>query len=242
MSEIPASITEATEQAMASTEAAISAGMMRLQVEMAIPELKHQPIAHQFLSVFETLGLRVRVYFPDAGAAALAKRDWDNPDFSIRGIGERVEQLSPEDEAILIVSPSAVEVEAVEQVCQQALDRPVVLLNPQLENIATIGIGYAGRQLRERFLSTLETVYHLRPLEGAVVLHRYPEPWQVWLTEDENGEDSLLAELAQRPSGEELDRLLYGEVDADTSSEPTVKPKKRGLLGELQQFLKALSQ
>ena len=236
MSDIPASITEATEQAMAATEAAIASGLTRIQVEMVIPELKQQPIARQFLQVFETLGLQVRVYFPDAGAAALAKRDWGNPDFAIRGIGERVGDLSADDGAILIVCPSAVEVEAVEKVCQQALDRPVVLLNPQLENIATIGIGYAGRQLRERFLSTLETAYHVRPLEGVVVLRRYPAPWQIWQGE-ENAQE-LVTELNQKPSGEQIDRIIYGETEDETAA----KPPKRGLLAELQQFFRALSQ
>ncbi|MEO1591163.1 MAG: DUF1995 family protein [Cyanobacteria bacterium J06632_22] len=238
MSEIPASLTEATDQAMAATQAAIAAGIGRIQVEMVIPELKQQPIARQFLQVFQDLNLKVRVYFPDAGAAALAKRDWDNPEFEIRGITERVSPLSDEDEAILIVSPSAVEVEAVEQVCQNALDRPVILLNPQLENIATIGIGYAGRQLRDRFLSTLESAYHFRPLEGAAVLRQYPGPWQVWRSDHDQPE--LITEMATKPSGEQLDRILYEEADAEAPT--ATQPRKRGLLAELQQFLKALSQ
>ena len=239
MTDIPASLDETTQQAMAATQAAIAAGVTRLQIEMVIPELKQQPIACQFLQVFEDLGLKVRVYFPDAGAAALAKRDWDSPELEIRGISERVSPLSPEDEAVLIVSPSAVEVESVEKVCQTAADRPVVLLNPQLENIATIGIGYAGRQLRERFLNTLESVYYFRPLEEAAVLHQYPTPWQVWHSQD--GAYELLTEMATKPSGEQLDRLLYGETEAEAAP-ATVRPKKRGLLAELQQFLKALSQ
>ncbi|MEO0540339.1 MAG: DUF1995 family protein [Cyanobacteria bacterium P01_A01_bin.105] len=243
---IPTSLTEVTEQAMQATQAAIAAGITRLQIEMVMPELQQQPIAHQFLGVFETLGLRVRVYFPDAGAAALAKRDWGNPDFVIRGITERASQPTDEDEAILIVSPSSVEVAAVEQVCQQALDRPVVLLNPQLENIATIGIGYAGRQLRERFLSTLESVYYFRPLEGALVLRRYPEPWQVW--QGDEGSQEQVAALPQRPNGEQLDRILFGEEEAEPTAGPSPLPgqkqrgQKRSLLAELQQFLRALSQ
>ncbi|MEL6247978.1 MAG: DUF1995 family protein [Cyanobacteria bacterium J06648_16] len=240
MTDIPPSLAAATEQAMQATQAAIAAGQTRLQVEMVIPELKQQPIARQFLTVFQSIGLRVKVYFPDAGAAALAKRDWNNPDFDIRGINERVGQVTADDEAILIVSPSSVEVADVEKACQAALDRPVVLLNPQLENVATIGIGYAGRQLRDRFLSTLETSYYFRPLENAAVLRCYPQPWQIW-REVEADRYELVTTLDQRPNSEQLDRILYGEDKADAATERSTS-RKRGLLGELQQFLRALSQ
>ncbi|MBE9076822.1 DUF1995 family protein [Romeria aff. gracilis LEGE 07310] len=239
---IPSSLEAATEQAIAATQAAIRDGYGRLQVEMAIAELKQQPIAEQFLSVFEPLSLKFKVFFPDAGAAALAKRDWQNPDFSIRGLTEAREPAAPEDEAFLVVNPSSVEVSQVEQLCEVALDRPVIILNPKLEDVSTIGIGYAGRQLRDRFLSTLETCYYLRPMEGAAVLRCYPQPWQIWKEQD--GQYELLTELPQRPSGEALERILYGsdETQSDKdASEGSSKPR-RGLLSELQQLFRALSQ
>ena len=65
---IPTTLPEATEQAKAATQAALQDGYTRLQVEMAIPELKHQPIAKQFLDIFT--GQQFKVLFPDAGAAA----------------------------------------------------------------------------------------------------------------------------------------------------------------------------
>jgi len=42
-----------------------------------------------------------------------------------------------------------------------------------------VGIGYAARQLRERFLSILESCYYFRPLESAIVYRSYPSMWQV---------------------------------------------------------------
>ncbi len=70
----------------------------------------------------------------------------------------------------LLVEPSAVEIAQVEQLCQAAGSRPVVLLAPRLEDAATVGIGYAARQLRERFIKTLESCYYIRPLEGAALM------------------------------------------------------------------------
>ena len=246
MAELPKSLDEAIEQAKTATRAAIEAGHSRLQVEFLLPELKPMPVAEKFLPLLQDMGLKFKVYFPDAGAAALARRDWGNPEFSIRGVSEFKGQIEPEDEAFLIVAPSAVEVEQVEKMSLEAGDRPFILLNPRLEDIATIGIGYAGRQLRERFLSKIETCYSLRPLEGVIILRHYPEPWQVWLeTEPDNYQ--LIAEEAQRPAGEALDRILLqatggnNNSDADSTAPAAARPK-RGLFAELRQFLRALSQ
>ncbi|MEO0866989.1 MAG: DUF1995 family protein [Cyanobacteria bacterium J06642_11] len=237
MSDLPTSLEETIDQAIASTKAAIEDGVTRLQVEMVIPELKQQPIAERFLSLFEELGLQFKVLFPDAGAAALAKRDWNNPSFTIRGINEIQAEIAPDDDAILVVNPSAVEVQDVEKLCNQAQDRPVILLNPTLEDVSIVGIGYAARQLRERFLSTLTSCYYYRPLEDAAVLRRHPGGWQVW--QDVGEQYELQAELSERPSSEEIDKILYGGDDTESSGAP--KPKK-SLLGEVQKFLRALSQ
>ncbi|MBX2863726.1 MAG: DUF1995 family protein [Leptolyngbyaceae cyanobacterium MAG.088] len=237
MSDLPKSLEETIDQAIASTKAAIEDGVTRLQVEMVIPELKQQPIAERFLSLFQELGLQFKVLFPDAGAAALAKRDWDNPDFTIRGINEIQATVDPDDEAILVINPSAVEVEDVEKLCNAAQDRPVIILNPTLEDVSIVGIGYAARQLRERFLSTLTSCYYYRPMEDAAVLRRHPGGWQVW--QDMGEQYELQAELSERPSSEALEKILYGSEESETGTAP--KPKK-SLLGEVQKFLRALSQ
>lgn len=237
MSDLPSSLEETIDQAIASTKAAIEDGVIRLQVEMVIPELKQQPIAERFLSVFQDLGLQFKVFFPDAGAAALAKRDWNNPDFTIRGINEIQATIEPDDEAFLVVNPSAVEVQDVEKLCNEAQDRTVVILNPTLEDVSIVGIGYAARQLRERFLSTLTSCYYYRPLPDAAVLRRHPGGWQVW--QEVGDQYELQAELPERPSSEAIDQLLYGGDESDENTAP--KPKK-SLLGEVQKFLRALSQ
>lgn len=244
---IPTTIPIATEQAKTATRAALDAGVSRLQIEMVIPELKQQPIAEQFLDLFN--GQQFKVLFPDAGAAALARRDWENPDFVIRGLGELVQTVDPEDDLYLVVNPSAVEVAKVEALCNEALDQPVVLLNPQLEDVAVVGIGYAARQLRDRFLSQIETCYYVRPVDQGVVYRAYPGPWQIW-RETAPDEYEHVQDLSARPSGEDIDRILYGEgaatadgtEDQSGSQSSSNKGRKKGILAELQQFLRALSQ
>lgn len=245
MTAIPDSLETAIAQAREATRAALQAGVPRMTVELVYSELKGMPVAEQFYPVLQEMGLAFKMYFPDAGAAALARRDWGDPEFSVRGIGEIKGQMEPDDQAYIFVEPSSVEVTQVEEMCTQAGDKFVIMLNPKLEDVATIGIGYAGRQLRERFLSTLEPVYYLRPMAGAVLLRAYPGPWQVW---QETSEDNytLVAELPQKPSGEALDRILLGEPSTDSSAapsaDPPARPRRGGFLSDLQNFLKALSQ
>jgi hypothetical protein len=246
MTDIPTTLEEAIAQSRSATQAAIQNGVPRMMVEFVYPELKVMPVAEQFYPALQDMGLTFKMYFPDAGAAALARRNWGDIDFVARGIGELQGEMEPDDNAYIFVEPSSVEVTQVEEMCNEAGDKFIIMLNPRLEDVATIGIGYAGRQLRERFLSTLESVYYLRPMQGAVLFRCYPDPWQVW-QETSDGEYTLLAEFPQRPSGEAIDRVLMGESSTDnhTQSEDgktPVKAKRGGFLSELQSFIRALTQ
>lgn len=242
MAQFPNSLEEAIAQSREATLAALEAGCTRLSVNLQFTELKQMPVALQFLPVFEQLSIQPKILFADTGAAALARRDWTDISFQIDDVGTSrtpvEKKILPEDEAFLLVAPSAVEVAQVEKMANLAGDRPFILLNPQLEDVSIIGIGYAARQLRDRFLGTIESCYYLRPLQGAAVLRSYPSLWQVWL--ETNDEYQLIAEVPQRPAGEELDRILAEATSTGTTDE-AVAPKKPGFLTNLQRFLNALS-
>ncbi|MEL6221619.1 MAG: DUF1995 family protein [Cyanobacteria bacterium J06627_8] len=243
MTQIPTTLEEAIAQAQQATLAAINDGMTRIQVELAIPELKIMPVAEQFLPALEASDKTLRVFFPDAGAAALARRDWGEKPYGIRGIGELKAAIQPEETVFLFIEPSSVEVKDVEALCNEIGDRTVIFLNPRMEDVATIGIGYAGRQLRERFLNSFDSYYYIRSLEGAALFRCYPAPWQLWLEKEEDYE--LLSEFPTRPSGEQLDRVLLGEAEDDAAEgTPSNSPAgtRKGFFSGLQQFLKALSQ
>lgn len=239
MIQLPSTIEEAIEQAKLSTKAALEDGYSRLQIELQFPELKMMPVAEQFIPAFEDLGDRLRVYFPDAGAAALARRNWGDKPYTIRGIRDLNSEIQPEDKLLLFVEPSSVEVPEVEQLCQVAVDRPVVLLNPRMEDIVTIGIGLAGRQLRERFLNLFESCYYLQPLEKAAIFRAYPGSWQVWIEPAPEADFELISETPEKPIGDTLDRILAAAAEDAPNSTP---PRKKGFLASMQTFLRALSQ
>ncbi|HBB31643.1 MAG TPA: DUF1995 domain-containing protein [Cyanobacteria bacterium UBA8803] len=244
MAELPKTLEEAIAQAKEATQAALNDGCRRLQVELVFPEiaLQAQSIAREFIPIFEQYGSGLKVLFPDTGAAALARRDWGEIPFKVSDIGTSRSpvdsRVQPEDEAFLVVSPSAVEVNQVEKLCNLAGDRPCVLLNPQMEDLKVVGIGYAARQLRERFLSTLESCYYLQPLEKAAILRSYPGLWQVWLETDDDYQ--LLTEAPQKPVGETLDELL-AKATEESATEEMPPTKKPGFLSTLQSFLNALN-
>lgn len=249
MNTFPDNLQEAIIQAKEATQSAIADGYSRVQVEFVIPEitLQTQLIALEFANLFEEYGSGVKVMFADTGAAMLAKRDWGDVPFQITDMGSRftpVEtQIADTDEIFILACPSAVEVEQVEKLCTLSGDRPVILLIPQLEDVAIVGIGLAARQLRDRFISTLYSCYYIRPLDEASILRCHPSPWQIWL-EKESGYE-LATELSDKPMGDDLDRLLLKLTASEAEEAPEAasdRRKKTGIFGNLQKFLKALSQ
>lgn len=225
----PDSLATAIAQAQQATTHALTAGKNRLQIEVLLPDLSPMALAHDYLSLFSDLGADLKVFFADAGAAALARREWGNPSYSVRGVNELLTPLVPSDRAVVIVAPTPVEVTTIEQMCLAAGDRPFILLNPKLQDAAVVGIGYAGRQLRERFLNTLELCYYLRPLSEEMILWRcYPQPWQIW--QYTAGAVTCLAEFDQRPSGEAVQHILARQTGRGSE----------GFLSRLGRFLRAL--
>jgi hypothetical protein len=173
--------------------------------------------------------------------------------YLLKGLEELLEPVSNEDRLCVVVAPTAVEVGIVENIAGQLGDRPMILLNPELQDVSIVGIGYAGRQLRERFLSTIETIYALTPLEQGILFRSYPGPWQLWDEQaptvavaaahdtsdgdprDETRDDEYVLRTAweTRPNGEQIAAALpRGNAQPNRAG---------GVLKALQQLLKALS-
>ncbi|WP_299413641.1 DUF1995 family protein [Acaryochloris sp. IP29b_bin.148] len=233
----PDSLETSISQAVEATKAAIADHKTLLQVDIAIPELKPLPVAQQYLSQLPNLGENVKVFFSDTGAAALARHQWQEIAYELRGIEELIDPVQPENDAFVFIAPTPVEVGKVEQICNQAGDRVCILLNPKLEDVSIVGIGMAGRTLRERFLNNIEPCYSFLPLERGAVIRSYPSEWQIWWAEgeDDGSEHQILASEASRPSGERIGQILAPLMATENARKP-------GLFDNMQQFWKALTQ
>jgi hypothetical protein len=241
MSQLPTTLEDSIELAQAAALAAIADGYQRITVEISIPELKSMALAQQFLTAFTERGNTLKVLFTDTGAAALARRDWTDVNFKIDDLGSSrspvTDKIQDEDRLFIAIEPSSIEVEQVEKLCDAAGERPVILFLPKLEDAAIVGIGYAARQLRDRFLTTLHTAYYIKPLETAAIYRCYPGRWQVWQEESDNY--ALLAERDAKPVGDELDEILM--PTNNTPEGNAIAPKSSGIFASLGRFLRTLS-
>lgn len=246
MPELPKTLDDAIAQSQIAVQAALADGVARMQVEFLFPELKAMPVAQQFLPVLAEYGSRLNVFFPDAGAAALARRDWVDEIFRISDIGTGKasiagSKIQPEEEIFLFVAPTSVEVPQLEKICAEIGDRPIIMLNPRLEDSGVVGIGFAARQTRERFISTIESCYYLRPVDDETALFRcYPGLWEIWV--ETNNQYQKIAELPTKPSGDDIDMILAGGQPNNMIDNGEVTPtRKNNIFRSLQRFLKALS-
>ncbi|ABA24449.1 conserved hypothetical protein [Trichormus variabilis ATCC 29413] len=244
MPELPNSLEDAIAQSREATKAALADGCHRIQVELLFPELKFMPVAEQFLPCLVEYESRLKVFFADAGAAALARRDWKDAPFQILDIGTGrtasiQSKIQPEDEIFLFISPTSVEVPQLEKICEIIGDRPAIFLNPRLEDAGTVGIGYTARQTRERFLNIIQSCYYLRPIDDETALFRsYPGDWEIWVENDGNW--AKIANLPKKPSGDEIDLILM-KGQAQTAETDAIPARKPSVFKSLQRFIKALN-
>ncbi len=224
---LPDTLEDATEQAIAALENALDAGLVRIILDLNFDDLKPLPIAYAIATYLNQRYATWQAWFADAGTAALAKRDWGETHWCLRGVNEGRRAVRPEDQAFLLVAPSVVEVDQLEKLLALTGDRPFIMFNPRLES-TEIGIGLTARRLRQRFLNTFTTAYYLQPLDQGALWRCYPQNWQVWRNPQvPETAMKLVYESSDRPSLEQIDQLLRPE-------------KGQSLLSRLQNFLTAL--
>ena len=159
-----------------------------------------------------------RIYFPDEGSAALARRDWAGNNlvppcvqFSSCG-GVQVQDVR-KDVVVFFFCPKASESDSVEKLLlkteQAAPDlKLTVFVNPNLVDMGVTGFGMAGRLLRERLIDPLVNTYYLRTLPWGALTRLWPRTFSVW-QEDEGAEGGyrLIASLDRLPSNPEVEDI-----------------------------------
>lgn len=236
-SELPDSFEAAVDGAVSSTIAAATDGWEKLSItfdtsagDATYTMLKSTiPMAQKFVAgvAGPLLALQneaseaankttVRLYFPDAGSAALAQRDWKvgSPEAlvpaSVRFASLLRDMPEPTDGALVFIAPRASEVDALKPVLKKVEDWgiPIVFINPMLIDQGVVGFGYAGRLLRESLLDTLVCSYYLRTLEWGAVARAYPKAYTVHQADESApGGYKLLATSSKLPDGETLDDI-----------------------------------
>lgn len=197
-----------------------------------------------------------RIYFPDEGSAALARRDWNptaaNPEealvppcvqFSSCDNFQRHDISN--DQLIFFFCPKATEAEYVEQQllkCEETLAEKLkltVFVNPLLVDMGVTGFGMAGRMLRERLIDPLMPTYYLRTLPWGALTRLYPGQFTVW-QEDENSDDGyrMIKSMDRLPSNPEVEDIY--DYENGNASDPD-QAKGFGLLNAIGDFVNGMT-
>eukprot|EP00986_Skeletonema_menzelii_P015930 scaffold12989_cov157-Skeletonema_menzelii.AAC.12 len=172
-------------------------------------------------------GAKLRIYFPDEGSAALARRDWKSEvpscvEFSACG-GVQVADTS-KDAVILFFCPRASEAEFVEKILYKVEEKRgdelmlTVMVNPLLVDMGVTGFGMAGRRLRERLIDGLVPAYYLRTLPWGALTRVWPQLFTVWQedTNESTGYRMIKAmdRLPSNPEVEDIYDIENGDMNA----------------------------
>lgn len=185
------------------------------------------------------------VYFPDAGAAALARQQWkmDSAEPKVPGNVRLAafprDKPSEDDAAFFLVCPRAPESAQAAALVDFADERltPIVLLNPELVDMGTTGFGYAGRMLKDRVLSKLTQAYYLRTLDTGALARTYPLPFTVW-QEDRNEPDGYVFVKTETscPNDEMLDEI-FEEFNNPSAEGDEENPGVMDMISGLAKFI-----
>lgn len=239
---IPGSLDIACSHAVAAAQAACGAGVRRMFIEIDTTAgdatytlLKNSiPIARQLLPIFPsdpTGDKLISVLLPDSGAAALAKRDWPKGgNFRLEGMEQR--DIADDVDGVMIVSPRASEVDRLCSLIDDAGDRVVVLINPDLVDMGVTGLSLNARRLRKSLTERFDTVYYLKTFGWGVLLRAYPGKWGIWVDDPGSAVGfRLINESSQRPDADTLDEVLDTEF-GNSGGSPV-----DGLFAKFQRFL-----
>ena len=211
---LPPDLQAAETEALAALRSALAVSARgRWTLELRFEGLRLLPVVLRLAGELQASGMAIQLLFPDAGAAALARRD--GPDLADRIATFADHQrsqavtLSGDDSPanlLILVGASQAEYASVESVCQAHPGR-AVLVNPALED-AAVGIGSVGRERRRGFLAGWEAAYALIPLTGSALRRAHPHDWELYRLDPDGYR--LAASFDHRPDGEERDGALEG--------------------------------
>lgn len=211
---LPPDLRSAEAELLTALESALAEGNhQRWTVDLRFSGLRLLPVVLRLATSLESRRGPLALLFPDAGAAALARREGPSLAPSVRSLADH-QRLQAADAAmletpslLLLVAPSLAEYDEVEAVCT-AHRGAVVLLNPSLEDGA-VGIGRVARDRRRGFLAGWQSAYALIPQSASALRRVHPHDWELYRLDADGYR--LAAQFDHRPDGEEQEAALQGE-------------------------------
>ncbi|WP_320674677.1 DUF1995 family protein [Prochlorococcus sp. MIT 1341] len=142
--------------------------------------------------------------FPDAGATALAKREYPEMSEKIFSFNEVKTKQLVQPNILLAVMPTPPDFEIFEDIANK-YSGPIVMINGNLED-SVVGIGSVARDRRKRFLSSWNVSYWLEPLKAGALMKAFPSDWILFQLTDQGY--SYKSKFTDKPTSEEIYELL----------------------------------
>lgn len=204
---LPADLLKAEADLLEAVKAALASGDgSRWGATLRFENLRLLPVALRLADALAATSPDLRVLWPDAGAAALARRDAPELAPAIADFNQWTSKADP-DALLLVVGPQPSDYDTFMALCENHRGA-VVMLNGRLED-AAVGIGSVARERRRGFVASWQQAYWLQPLEGGALMRSFPDDWSLF-RQDPDGYRWLSAS-ANRPDPETLAALLAGE-------------------------------
>jgi hypothetical protein len=209
---LPQDLRAAEDQALQALEQALAADPRgRWSVEWRFEGLRILPVVLRLQQRLAASHPAPRLLFPDAGAAALARRDAPDQASAIADfraeLREQGEAGRPAGTVLLAVAPNQADYDDFERLCG-AHRGAVVLINGTLED-AAVGIGSVARERRRGFLAQWRAAYLLQPLQGAALRRAFPGDWELY-RQDADG-FRLASSFEHKPDAEQQAAALSGD-------------------------------
>ena len=192
-----------------------------------------------------------RVYFPDEGSAALARRDWKigtaeglvPPCVRLSSVGGVQIHDKSKDIVNMFFCPKASEATFVEEVLYEGEESGNIVLslflNPNLVDMGVTGFGMAGRMLRERLLDDLTVAYYLRTLSWGALTRAWPRDFTIWQeSADSDSGYEFIKSLNYLPSNPEVEDI-YDIVNGNMNDPD--KAQGFGLLNAIGDFVQGMT-
>ena len=204
---LPADLLTAESDLLVAVSAAMSSGKgLRWSATLRFENLRLMPVALRLAQALKQRDGSLRMLWPDAGAAALARRDAPALANAIADFNQWSAQ--PDGDALLmVVGPQPSDYDPFMALCQ-AHRGPVVMLNGRLED-AAVGIGSVARERRRGFMASWQQAYWVQPLDGGALLRTFPADWHLFRLDPDGYR--FLAATTNRPDPEQLSALLAGD-------------------------------
>ena len=204
---LPADLLSAESDLLVAVQAALASGDgSRWGATLRFENLRLLPVALRLAEALAAAHTDFRVLWPDAGAAALARRDEPEMAAAIADFNQWTAKADP-DGLLLVVGPQPSDYDAFMALCENHRGA-IVMLNGRLED-AAVGIGSVARERRKGFVASWQQAYWLQPLGGGALMRSFPDDWALF-RQDPDGY-RWLSSSVNRPDPETLAALLAGE-------------------------------